>query len=228
MAEDSGDTGVQTLFTQNDTGEYVTYEPPTPPSFKESLPEELREHEYFQGVENTQQLAEAYANARKGMPVVPEDYSMDFPTDFDVDEEMYNGFKQQAREIGLTQTQFEKIMGFEIGRSQRVTEQMQNDVRQHREQAETALKTEWGEQYDQKIETAKRVFNRFADEKIKQMVEDTKFGDNPEVIRFMASIGEVLSEDILIGGNTPTEPTGREVGIDGRAVLSFPSMEEKK
>ncbi len=119
-------------------------------------------------------------------------------------------------------------MNFEVARSQKIQEQMRNDVRTHRQEAETSLKEQWGEKYDERVETAKRVFNRFADDKIKQMVEDTRFGDNPEVIRFMAAIGEVLSEDVLVGGKTQTESEGRQVGIDGKPMLSFPSMEEKK
>lgn len=226
--ENQSDNGGPALFQQTDTGEYVAYEPPKPPSFTEQLPEQFREHEYFKGVENTQQLAEAYANARKGLPVVPEDYQAQFPDGFDLDEETFNGFKQAAKEAGLTQTQFERVVNFEVARSQRLTEQMRNDVRQHREESETALKKEWGANYDQKLETAKRVFNKFADDTIRKMVEDTRFGDNPEVIRFMAKIGEVLSEDVLIEQSRTSQEGGMDRDIAGRPMLTFPSMEKKK
>lgn len=227
MAEDTSDTGGQVLYTQNDTGEYVTYEPPQPPSFKELLPEQYREHEYFKGMENIGQLADGYADVRKGIPVVPEDYAATFPDGFDLDEETFSGFKQIAKENGLTQKQFESVVNFEVLRSEKMKTAMKEDVRQHREESEMALKREWGTNYDQKMETAKKVFNRFADDKIKQMVEDTRFGDNPEVIRFMAKIGEVLSEDVLVD-NKQTPPSGEmDRDIAGRPMLSFPSMEKK-
>jgi hypothetical protein len=159
--------------------------------------------------------------------VVPENYEFEFPEGFNVDEETLNGFRQTAKEVGITQSQFEKIMGFEIERNQKMAEAMKNDVRSHRQEAEEKLKADWGEGYEKNLETAKRTINVYGNEDFNSWLEDTKLGDSPQMIRLLNWVGSKLGEDALID-SSKRPPQEGEKDISGRPMLSFPSMEQKK
>ena len=67
---------------------------------------------------------------------------------------------------------------------------------------------------------------KVADADFKQFLEDTRFGDNPQVIKFFAKMSALLSEDAFnkpgTGGGAPSKPRTE----DGRPMLKFPSMEK--
>ena len=59
-------------------------------------------------------------------------------------------------------------------------------------------------------------------------LEDTRFGDSPQVVRFIAKLSDLISEDVFKKpGSGSDGDGGPEVGEDGRPMLSFPSMEGK-
>jgi hypothetical protein len=220
MAEGEGPA----LFTQNDTGEYVEY---TPPSFHETLPEGLRDSEHLKNISDNAQLAENYANLIKDQPVVPGDssgYSFDFPDDFNLDADTFSSIKEKALELGITQKTFQGLMEFEVERERVAEETYRNTVARNREAAENQLKTEWGDNYDSKRDSAVKFLDRFQDENFRTFLEETKFGDNPTVIRFFANLAEKISEDAFINpGSRP--PTGEQRrGEGGEPMLDFPSM----
>jgi hypothetical protein len=61
-----------------------------------------------------------------------------------------------------------------------------------------ALKAEYGEAYDGKVQLASRVIRQFVDkEKGDEIVK--KYGNDPVVIKLLASVGESMSEEKLSG-----------------------------
>jgi len=210
------------LFTQDDTGEYHEY---TPPSFTDSLPEDLREHEHLKEVGDGVQLAQSYVDLIKNQPVVPPDasgYSYDFPEGYELDNESFESFKKTAFESGITQKQFQQFLEFDVGRNQAAKESFQASVTQNRNNTENALRTEYGDNYDSKIESAKGVIRSYGNEEFSKFLEDSHLGDNPHMIRLLAWVAGSTSEDSLVNTEprgTPQE--GRKVGEDGRPMLDF-------
>lgn len=226
--------GEITLFTKNDNDEYVPY---TPPSFQESLPENLRENELFKEIADTGQLANKFVELQSSMPQkpeAPEHYTVDVPEGFPLVEEDLNAFKKDAYEMGLTPDQFKGVLGRYFEREKQGIEAYQNDIKKHREESMEALKMEYGDKLDEKVSRAAG-FIRAVGEKMgegktdefNKWLDDTKFGDDPMVIRLFALAADLIGEDTLILGNREKESETRPIGQDGKARLRFTSMGDK-
>jgi hypothetical protein len=87
--------------------------------------------------------------------------------------------------------------------------------------AESAkVKTEWlaalksdpeigGQNYDATVQYAKRAMKEFANEKFVKFLNDTGFGDNPEMVRAFARIGKKMGEDKFVEGKPSGTPEGK-------------------
>ena len=119
------------LFVQADTGEYVAYEPPEPPAFHDTLPEDLRESEHLKEVENTETLARYYVDLKKDYlapPAEPDGYELEFPEGFPVDETAVSNFKKLAFENGVNQKQFAELANYEIQRYQQTMDNLKKQM----------------------------------------------------------------------------------------------------
>ena len=222
----------QALFTQDDTGNYVAYEPPAPPAFHETLPEDLRESDHLKDVEDGGQLARYYVDLKSTHlkpPDTAEGYEFEKPEGFDLDETTYSQFKNIAFENGVNQKQFNELMNLEVSRSNAAIEAHKKAVTDYRAESETALKTEWGDKYEQKLDAARNFLKNdaVADEAFSKFIEDTGFGDHPQVIRLFSKLSDLISEGVLIKPGSGDGAGGPERGEDGKLMLSFPSMEGK-
>lgn len=224
--------GEKTLFTQDDTGNYVEYTPPEPPAFIETLPEDLRESEHLKEIKDSSELAKSYVDLKSNQVKPPESadgYSFQKPDGYDVDEDTLKAFKQTAFENGINQKQFEAIIQADASRWQKSLKAIEDSIEANHLEAEKALKAEWGNSYDAKVESAKRVLNheKLADADFKKFLEDTRFGDNPQVIKFFARIAEAISEDTFLKPGKGAQPEGPRLNEAGQPMLRFPSMEGK-
>lgn len=230
MAENGDST--PTLFVQDDTGDgYKEYTPPEPPSFHETLPEDLRDSEHLKEVEGADKLARYYVDLKSNYlkpPDTADGYEFEKPEGFDLDTEMFSKFKEVALESGINQKQFSEIMDMEVARHTQSQEAMKENIETAQAEAEKALKTEWGDQYEKKLESAKGFLRNehVASESFNKFLEDTRFGDNPEVIRMFAKLADLISEDAFIKPGKGDSPQGPRRDEAGRPMLSFPSMEE--
>jgi len=224
--------GEATLFTQDpDTNEYVAY---TPPSFQESIPENLREHESLKEIADLGQLAEKHVelfSAQPQRPESPEAYAFGIPEGFPIVEADLNAFKKGAYESGLTQEQFKAVMGHYIERETRLAEQYKADIEAHREESMNQLKMEFGDSAEEKIQKASQFLVGLGEklggdnvEKVRAWLDDTKFGDDPMVIRLLSKAAELISEDLFIKGEHRNDGGERPKGVDGEPRLKFTSM----
>jgi hypothetical protein len=227
-----GEEGAQTLYTTDDTGNYTEYTPPEPPAFNDTLPEDLRESDHLKDVTDSGQLARYYVDLKSTYlkpPDTVDGYEFEKPEGFNLDEDTYSKFKTIAFENGVNQKQFTELMNLEISRDKAAAEAHTKAVADYQAETETALKTEWGDKYDQKLDAAKNFLKHdaVADEDFSKFLEDTKFGDNPQVIRLFSRLSDLISEGVLIKPGSGDGETGPQIGEDGRPLLSFPSMEGK-
>ena len=228
MAEENGES-TPTLFVQGDTGEYTEYTPPEAPAFKETLPEDIRENEHLKDVNDGAELARYYVDLKSNYLRPPDDangYEYELPEGFNLEENAYNERKQLAFDNGLNQKQFSALMDAEAQRYQSSIEAFNKGIEGRRVEAEQALKTEWGDKYEQKIEAANRILSHesFADGEFKKFLNDTKFGDNPQVVKFFAKLSDLISEDVFVKPGSGDKAPAKKVGEDGRPMLDFPSM----
>jgi hypothetical protein len=225
--------GAQTLYTKTgDTGEYAEYVAPEPPAFRDTLPEDLKTSEHLEGVEDTAGLARYYVDLKSNYlkpPDTADEYEFEMPEGFNVDDNAYSEFKKMAFDEGINQKQFSALMGMEATRHKSALESIRTNIDTARTESETALKTEWGDKYQEKLDGANRILKHesFADGAFKQFLNDTRFGDNPHVIKFFSKLSDLISEDAFTKPGTGDSKPGIPVGEDGRPMLKFPSMEDK-
>ena len=222
------------LFVQDDTsGEYQEYTPPEPQAFRDTLSEDLRDNDHLKEVETGDQLARYYVDLKKDYLAPPETadgYEFKKPEGFMASDDELARFKSKAFESGLNQKQFGELMEFNATSQKEAFEKLNQTIAAKQQEGEKALKTEWGAEYDKKLESAKSVLNheKVADPEFKKFLEDTRLGDNPQIIKFFAKMSELISEDAFnkpgTGGGADSDT--RHKTDDGRPMLTFPSMEK--
>lgn len=224
--------GESTLFTKNDNDEYVPY---TPPAFQESLPEDLRGNELFKEIADSGQLAQKFLELHSAQPTKPQNidaYSYELPQDFPVIQQDLDEFKKLALEVGMPVEQFKKVMDHYITREKRLADQYNADIEKHREESMTELKKLYGDQFEAKCRSANvfldaigRKLGEDGYKNFRSWLDETKFGDDPMVIRLLAKASELISEDSYIDkGGDGTPPKERPKMDDGSPRLTFPSM----
>ena len=127
--------------------------------------------------------------------------------------EFVGKFKEQAFKNGVMPKQAQALLDWFVGTN---TEQANNLVQQGKlaqEQTISELKKTWGEAYDKNLTAASMVLKEFSkDDEFEKFLDESGFGDNPHVIKFMSKLGNQMFEDRLqvpgargAGALTPAE-----------------------
>ena len=69
-----------------------------------------------------------------------------------------------------------------------------------------------GAQFDANLAVAKKSYDMFATDELKNILEQTGFGNHPEVLRLFHKIGKLIGEDKVVGG-------GAGGSFDARAMF---------
>lgn len=167
--------------------------------------------EAAQAAKKTKDEAEAQAAAEAAKNKPPEKYELKLPeksllTQADIEET-----EQIAKELGLTQERAQAFLNHK------------NDVLQRYTAANLPGGEEWSKRLDewesqcladpqlgggnketlaQHAEVGKRVLAKLADDEMVEFLQNTGYGSNPVVMRFLSRIGKVLGEDYI----RPTGP----------------------
>lgn len=141
-----------------------------------------------------------------GAPEKPDDYKIEKPEN--VPAEMWNaelvkGFQGVAHELHLSPAQAGKLAEWWNGQQMGAHQKFQQDAAANREALAGTLKTEWGDKYEANLKGAQYVAGL-----AKIDVNDPEIGDNPAVIKALASVAALISEDKQVtggqGGSTLT------------------------
>jgi DNA-binding XRE family transcriptional regulator len=147
---------------------------------------------------DVQALAKSYADVQTKIPVVPakaDDYKAELPKDFPMDEVDVKLQKELAKNLGLTQAQYEGIVKHDLSRFTRVADEMAKTV----EAAKATLTKEWGgpQKFDANLAMARKAADVFFG---KDVFKDHDLGNDPALIKGLYMIATKLSEDTLKSG----------------------------
>jgi hypothetical protein len=168
--------------------------------------------------------------SKAGRPENPDGYQLEVK-DGKYTPESITEFKQIAHKAGLLPNQVKAVMSFyETIQAKQGDAMQQADIAQ-RQAAERELKDEWGGQFEQKLNTAKKFVNTFADEKDKEALFG-KLGDDPMMLRILANAASVMRDDALLGtesdGNPNTSSLQQELDKIVQNPLYFDPSESRK
>ena len=214
-------------------------------SWKEAIPEDLRNDPNISKFTELEALAKSYINATRmigqdkvavpnnnstddqwnevynklGRPESPDKYKLEVKSDVvPLDDGAIKSFAENAHKLGLNNKQAQGILEF-------YKESMEGSVQQSRVDTETAqanteaqLRKEWGRAFDDNIKRAGAVAKANMNPQILDMElkDGTRLGDHPEVIKGFANIANLLSEDKLVG----TESENVSQGVDYQSEIS--------
>lgn len=140
-----------------------------------------------------------------GRPEKPEAYGIKDPQGVQINAELKTGFLGKAHELGLTTKQAQGLFGWynEFGGS--FAKQAEDQALVSQENAVKELKTEFGAAYNERMAQASQavdwvVENVKGAKDFKDVLDGSRIGDHPVMVRVFAKIGEMLSEDGQLKG----------------------------
>jgi hypothetical protein len=253
MMPPEGEAGTTLMGAEGDKGSQTPTEAPT---WMAQLPDDLKTNESLAkyatigdvsrglldlsgklegtvripGEDATDEDKSSFFNAL-GRPETAEKYEFTRPTlpeGINYDEAQEGAFRTMAHEIGLSQAQAEKLYGFYHQNILDSYKEYVNTATKAKEEAETELKKEWGDQYNGNLEVAKRAMREFGGEEIAKFMEGSGLGNNPLLVKLFNQIGKAMLEDNLQSGKVKGEEEERPKSLDGSPMLDFPSMKKKQ
>lgn len=175
---------------------------------------------------SSKKLSESYGNLErhKGEPVPenPDAYTYTPPEQFKdmpLDDDLSKGFRERAHAAGLTQKQYEFVMGEYFGLVPKV---LDSAAKLSAAEAKTELSKVWKTQAELEagVSAASRAIG-MAPEAIRENVW-VKFGRDPDFIQFAAAFGKEMQEDKSPGSG------GGGGGDDITSLLSHPAVGDPK
>ena len=223
----------------------IEQQPTVAKSWKEAIPEELRNDPNISKFTELEALAKSYVNATRmigqdkvavpnnnstddqwnevydklGRPESPDKYQLDIKSEaVPLDEGAIKSFAENAHQLGLNNKQAQGILEFYKNSMEGSAQQNQVDMETAQANAEQELRKEWGRAYEDNIKKAGAVAKANMDANIldMQLKDGTRLGDHPAVIKGFANIANLMSEDKLVS----TESENVSQGIDYDAEIS--------
>lgn len=200
MNEDEAAVNVQ---SQETTGEETLLtglagEQPQPEKQGEAKAEGAKE-EAGKAEESGQKADPALA-----VPEKPEDYAFTFDKGVSIDKAVLGNFKGLAHELGINQTQAQKLAGFYANTMLKSMEAQQAAL------AET--EKGWIEQikadpkHAENLAHATRAMEQFSSPELVSLFTESRLGSHPEMVNFMVKVGKALAEPGFAKGEATGSP----------------------
>lgn len=218
-------------------------------SWKEAIPEELRNDPNISKFTELEALAKSYVNATRmigqdkvvvpnqnstddqwnevydklGRPESADKYQLDVKSDVvPFDESAIKSFTENAHKLGLNNKQAQGILEYYKNSMEGSAQQAKIDTETAQANAEQELRKEWGSNYESNIKKAGSVAKANMQEGILDMElkDGTRLGDHPAVIKGFANIANLLSEDKLVGTESENVSTGRDYEAEIASIVN--------
>lgn len=169
-----------------------------------------------------------------GSEGVPETYTFEPPEGLQLDAETtgkIEAFADQAREMGLSQAQYQSLIEYDINRAQQLNEaaveSWNGRVEDWRKSAK-ADKEIGGEKFSENLKVAENAIKQFGDPDLRALLKSPSaenpnglaIGNHPAVLRFLNRVGRAISDPKLLQGDAAPQ-------TEGTLQRMYPSMFDK-
>ena len=212
----------------------------TQSTWKDSISEEYRKDPNIEKFTEIDALAKSYINATKmigqdkvavptnnsteeawnevydklGRPESAEKYSLDAKSKIvSLDDNAVKQFAETSHKLGLNNKQAQGLLEFYKTNMESTAQQAKIDTETAQAQAEQALRSEWGREFDTKVKQA----GSLAKANIKPEVLDmtlsngTRLGDHPEIIKGFAKIAGMMAEDKIVSTESESVQSNQNI-----------------
>ena len=216
-----------TPTTETPKQETQIEQPVVAKSWKEAIPEELRNDPNISKFTELEALAKSYVNATRmigqdkivvpnknsteevweeayaklGRPETPDQYNLKIESDVvKMDDSAIKSFAEQSHKLGLNSKQAEGILDFYKNNMEGIAQQSKIDTETSQAQSEQLLRQEWGRDFDAKVKQAGAIAKANINPEVLDMTlsNGTRLGDHPEIIKGFAKIASMMSEDKIV------------------------------
>ena len=214
-----------------------------PENWKDSLPQEFRDEPSMAAINNVEALVKSYVHSQKmlgrgkmsipdqnssdadwaqiysqlGLPEKFEDYTFDVPKNSNFEDGFLTKLKEVGHKQGILPRQMKGLVEWYSEANNEAIKTHENQMKAETLENMTKLKTEWGQAFDQNLNMAKAAIKASnLGETIDRWLDDTGLGDDPNMIRLLSAMGQMLKEDKLIGefGEAAAAPKELQSRID--------------
>jgi hypothetical protein len=169
-----------------------------------------------------------------GSEGVPETYTFEPPEGLELDDETkgkIEAFADQAREMGLSQKQYQSLIEYDINRAQQLNEaaveSWNGRVEDWRKSAK-ADKEIGGEKFAENLKVAESAIKQFGDADLRALLKSPSpenpnglaIGNHPAVLRFLNRVGKAIADPKLLQGDAAPQ-------TEGTLKRMYPSMFDK-
>lgn len=140
----------------------------------------------------------------------PEQYEFKPVEGVNLSEEVVGKFSECARELNLTQDAAQKMLDQvapAIARQQHAAIQKLNDEWVSAVKADKEI---GGEKLGANLAIAKKARDAFGMDGLRKLLNESRIGNHPEVIRFFVRAGQAISEDTFVPGGTRPASGGKD------------------
>jgi hypothetical protein len=212
--------------------------------WRASLEEEFSQDPSLAAFKNVNDLAKSYINTKKmigadkisvpGKYATPEEmrevyqklglpgelgaYELN-PTEGDLNDDLFGGFKEAAFEAGVLPGQAQGIYDWFQKASASMQEQQMAQQQAQVDANISELKQEWGPAFNDKLVLAKAGVKHFGGDDLMAHLDQSGLGNDAKVIKAFAKVGESLNEDEFKGvteargGMTPRDIEGKKAEL---------------
>lgn len=147
---------------------------------------------------------------------VPDEYKFDAPEGVEVNEEALAQFSEKAKDLGLTQSQYQGLIEYQTQLNAQGQEAMATQYEERVGQWAEATRTDpviGGEDLDANLGLAKQAINTFGDDDLAKLIDAPSpdnpdglgLGNHPAFIRLLYKVGTAVSESDLVTGDSKVE-----------------------
>lgn len=145
----------------------------------------------------------------------PEAYEFKAPEGQELDADAVKQFEPIARELNLNQEQAQKLVDLYGSKVMPQLMKQQAEVWQKQTadwaDAAKADKEYGGDKFEANMTRAKQALDKFGTPELREYLESTGMGNNPELIRAFYKVGAAMSEDTLVTSNETGQRSAAEV-----------------
>lgn len=146
---------------------------------------------------------------------VPEAYAFKLPDGVELDEAAAPLVQNLFKELGLPQDKAQAVLDKLLAIDQ-ARQPTAEQIEQQQVEAITSLNKQWsdecaklpeigGENFTKSLETTSKVMVKFATPELREMLNHSALGSNPEFFKFIHAIGSAMSQDTLEHGGAASK-----------------------
>lgn len=203
-------------------------------SWRDALPEGLRNHEYVikynkpaDVVKDLIELKNRYTEIENNIPKKPEEIELQEAEN--IDKEILAEYKKFVYENKIPKTEAKKLYEWYNEKIKNKIESQNKFIEERNIQAIENLKKEWKTDFEKNQLLASNAFKKLADEEAisfvnNTMVDGVLLGNHPVFLKIFKKIGDLISDDSAL---IKESKKGGISDDEAKASLLFPSMRKK-